>query len=152
MTSIVQPLSLPAGSPEGELLKALEPYLWVDRMDQVQQWGRNAAVWYEVSGIVKAPPDPPLNGLPDPEDQGHAYVLAHCARDSLFGRAQTAICAAEDAGYLHDRHPEIDVGGDIYHDRELDMDTLRAQVTVRMWLRRAPFLLGKRPRPAPPPA
>lgn len=134
---IEQALSLPAGTPEGDLFALLEPYLWVDEVTPVRWWpGFSSPYYYEVGGIVKPQGEQPLEP-PVPENQEHALMMANAMRQHLFGASQTAICAAEDAGYLHERHPEIKVGGDIRHDRDRIMDLLVAQVTLRMWLRPA---------------
>lgn len=128
---VTRPLTLPEGSPAGDLLAALEPYLWVSNFGAFTVHGSWPRKQVHVTGIVK-PPE--MKSPPEPEDQGHAYVLADGMRSHLFGRAQTAICAAEDAGYRHWQHPEITVGGDIRLSRGVEPDILRTEVTVRLWL------------------
>ena len=129
-------VTVPAGDPGADLPDTLEPYMWVSqitpvRMLHVTDWWRDS-LHLEVAGIVR------LAGTPvpaaDPAGQGEASVRAHSVRASLFGQAQVAICAAEDRGYRHWRHPEIDVTGDLRTDRDSGVDLLVAECRLRMWL------------------
>jgi hypothetical protein len=86
----------------------------------------------QVAGIVRPAGTP--GPVPEAADQDEASTRADSARASLFGQAQTAIIAAEDRGYRHWRHPEINVTGELHFDQERDLDTMIAECTLRMWL------------------
>ena len=134
---VMRPLILPPDAPGAGLLERLEPYLWVDGIIPVQMWGtspRTAGRWLEVTGLARPQGTWPAE-LPAFGDQEEAGIYANSIRAHLFGVAQTAICAAEDAGYTHHRHPRIEIGGDLRHDRESGLDIPRSECTVRMWLR-----------------
>lgn len=125
--------------PSGPLAEALEPYLWLDQITPVQAIGRRGMAgkhwcWHEITGIVKMQGEPVPQ--PEPADQEESYIRASAVRESLMRTANTAITAAEGAGYRHTRHPEIDVTGDLQtHYREpWKPDLLCCEVKVRMWL------------------
>jgi len=133
-------LTLPPDAPGAGLLERLEPYLWVDQVTPVQFWGTSPRTagrggrWLEVTGLAKPQGEWPAE-LPAFGDQEAVWIFANSIRAHLFGVAQTAICAAEDAGYTHERHPQIEITGNLRHDRESGLDIPRSECTVRMWLR-----------------
>jgi hypothetical protein len=130
-------LALPPDATEAGLLERLEPYLRVDQITPVHAWGYAPPVscrWLEVTGKAT-----PQGGPPVPEFATQDEVWAHADAwiRHLFFTARAAIQEAQDAGYTHCRHPQIEIGGDIHHDKEARLDIPRSECTVRMWLMEA---------------
>ena len=146
---VMRKLEIPDASPEGPLARKLEPYLWLDAIVPCQTIGRGEQLhWLEVCGIVKPYLTVGRGGevvqaeiapMPEPADLEESYIRAHNARESLLNWAQTAIIAAESAGYRHLRHPEINLTGDVHahYKKPWKPDLLVCEVKVRLWLTRA---------------
>ena len=143
MSPVMRPhkLTLPPDAPGAGLLERLEPYLWVDQITPVQMWGTSPRTagrghkWLEVTGKAKPQGGPPV---PQAATQDEVWACADAWCRHLFFTARAAVQEALDAGYTHDRHPQIEIGGDIRHDRETGLDIPRSECTVRMWLREVP--------------
>ena len=154
---IAPKLEVPSGWPGFPLAQALERYLWLDEISPVRIYGAGrlhagsvpVEEWYEIRGMVKPGLTIGEDGevcqgeiepVPEPATQDESYTDAHKVRESLLGWANTAIVAAEEAGYRHVRHPEINVTGDLraHHREPQKPDTLICKVEVRLWLREDP--------------
>ena len=145
---IAPKLEVPSSWPEFPLAQVLERYLWLDEVKPVQTFGGRGKQdeWYEIRGIVRPGLTIGEDGevcqgeigpVPEPATQDESYMDAYKVRESLLGWANTAIVAAEEAGWQHARHPEIDVTGDVrvpYREPQKP-DILICKVEVRFWLR-----------------
>ena len=129
------PLRLPPDYPGADLPEALEPYLWLDMITPVwlgaARAGKAPLGWLEIRGYVK--PFPGAEG-PLPDDQEAIWDRARSVRSTLSRRAETAIIAAEDRGYRHERHPEFTITGEIRRDRDSGLDIPIAKAELRLWL------------------
>ena len=133
---LVQPLSLPAGHPGADLPGILEPYLWLEDVGSVYAAGyRGPLLYLNVHGIVKMQGEPYEQA--EPAGQDEAYTRAHLVRSHLAAVAEMAIIAVEDAGYLHDDHPQMEITGDLRRRRDGRPDLLVAKAVVRMRLTRS---------------
>ncbi len=137
-TAEPQKITIPDGEPGADLPALLDPWLWLAEVTPVRTYhkgtGTPERVWLEMLGTAKLTDVSSL--MSTPTTQKSAYIRAQNFRESLTYRAETAITAVESAGYLHERHPQITITGDLTHGRDGKPDELRAEATVRMTLTR----------------
>lgn len=113
--------------PLARLGAALEPYVWLLKVTPVTIFGTEGTEWHaEVEADVK--PTAEISAIPRWEGlSGHRKVL--------YARAEEAVSAAESAGWVHFRPPEIDIGGEMrWPDGTKKPPVILATARVRMWL------------------
>ena len=113
--------------PEDSLPGILEPFLWLQVIDQYEIYGiRSVDHVARVEGIVKGPAT-----VADAESsQDLVNGLSRPVREAMYRQAEDAIAAALAAGYKLMAHPVIDMGGRINHDRETGLDVPCAECRV----------------------
>lgn len=132
---------VPDGDPLAGLAAALEPFGWFTRdLQAVTRLGGGSGPWWwaEFSGHLTREPGAPL---PASQPEG---------RRAMYERAEAAIRAARDAGWVPWEPPEIEIGGELIWPagRNGRPETLP---TARVRLRLVPIgalvadLLGEQP-------